>query len=65
MLECLYREKWGSADGLGALVIAPTRELAFQIFETLKSIGGGHDFSAGLVIGGKVSGGWNCVFLSI
>ena len=40
-------------DGVGALVITPTRELAYQIFETLKKVGGGHDFSAGLVIGGK------------
>ena len=38
---------------LGALVITPTRELAYQIFETLKKIGKYHDFSAGLVIGGK------------
>ena len=35
------------------LVITPTRELAYQIFETLRKIGKYHDFSAGLVIGGK------------
>lgn len=40
-------------DGLGALIITPTRELAYQIFETLKKVGKYHDFSAGLVIGGK------------
>jgi superfamily II DNA/RNA helicase len=39
---------------LGALVISPTRELAYQTFEVLKKIGSFHDFSAGLVIGGKV-----------
>lgn len=27
VLEILYRRKWGPQDGLGALVIAPTREL--------------------------------------
>jgi superfamily II DNA/RNA helicase len=27
VLEILYRQKWGPADGLGALVISPTREL--------------------------------------
>lgn len=53
MLELLLRQKWGPADGLGALIISPTRELAVQIFDVLKKIGGGHTFSAGLVIGGK------------
>ncbi|KAG6857518.1 hypothetical protein H0H87_002143 [Tephrocybe sp. NHM501043] len=53
ILEILYRRKWGPADGLGALIISPTRELAVQIFEVLRSIGGQHSFSAGLVIGGK------------
>ncbi|KAG5651590.1 hypothetical protein H0H81_008111 [Sphagnurus paluster] len=53
VLELLYRKKWGPSDGLGALIISPTRELAVQIFEVLRSIGGYHSFSAGLVIGGK------------
>ncbi|KAF7969085.1 hypothetical protein HWV62_14240 [Athelia sp. TMB] len=53
VLEILYRRKWGPSDGLGALIISPTRELAVQIFEVLRSIGGYHSFSAGLVIGGK------------
>ncbi|KAG0229605.1 ATP-dependent RNA helicase dbp4 [Actinomortierella wolfii] len=53
MLENLYRQKWGPQDGLGALVISPTRELAVQIFEVLRKIGREHSFSAGLVIGGK------------
>ncbi|KAI6015035.1 DEAD-domain-containing protein [Pisolithus orientalis] len=48
-----YRRKWGPQDGLGALIISPTRELAVQIFEVLRSIGCFHGFSAGLVIGGK------------
>lgn len=41
-------------DGLGALVISPTRELAYQTFEVLCKVGAKHDFSAGLIIGGKV-----------
>ncbi|KAM5542404.1 hypothetical protein V8D89_003863 [Ganoderma adspersum] len=53
ILEILYRRKWGPQDGLGALIISPTRELAVQIFDVLRSIGGFHSFSAGLVIGGK------------
>ncbi|EIW79660.1 DEAD-domain-containing protein [Coniophora puteana RWD-64-598 SS2] len=53
VLENLYRNKWGPQDGLGALIISPTRELAVQIFDVLRSIGGYHGFSAGLVIGGK------------
>lgn len=50
----MFRKKWTQLDGLGALVISPTRELAFQTFEVLKKVGKFHDFSAGLVIGGKV-----------
>ncbi|XP_070569089.1 probable ATP-dependent RNA helicase DDX10 isoform X2 [Ptychodera flava] len=53
VLECLYRNRYSSIDGLGALVISPTRELAYQTFEVLCKIGKKHDFSAGLVIGGK------------
>ncbi|WFC99372.1 RNA helicase [Malassezia yamatoensis] len=53
VLEMLYRKRWSSTDGLGALIVSPTRELAMQIFEVLRQIGGRHTFSAGLVIGGK------------
>ncbi|CAK8691179.1 unnamed protein product [Clavelina lepadiformis] len=53
ILECLYRHRWNSLDGPGALIISPTRELALQIFEVLCKVGCKHDFSAGLVIGGK------------
>lgn len=38
-------------DGLGGLVLTPTRELAQQIFEELRKIGRQHDMSAGLLIG--------------
>lgn len=53
ILENLYINKWTRLDGVGAVVITPTRELAYQIFETLKKVGQFHDFSAGLIIGGK------------
>ncbi|ORX98326.1 DEAD-domain-containing protein [Basidiobolus meristosporus CBS 931.73] len=53
LLENLYRQKWSQFDGLGALVISPTRELAVQIFQVLCKIGKEHSFSAGLIIGGK------------
>ncbi|PWN93387.1 DEAD-domain-containing protein [Acaromyces ingoldii] len=53
VLERLHRQKWGPSDGLGALILSPTRELAMQIFDVLRKIGGFHTFSAGLVIGGK------------
>ena len=47
ILEKLFALKWSRHDGLGALVITPTRELAYQIFEVLRKIGQFHDFSAG------------------
>jgi hypothetical protein len=53
VVEKLYRLKWGKPDGLGALVISPTRELAMQIFDELRKVGAKHDLSAGLLIGGK------------
>ncbi|OAA66775.1 dead box RNA helicase [Niveomyces insectorum RCEF 264] len=53
VLEKLYRARWTEYDGLGALIISPTRELSAQIFEVLRKVGRHHAFSAGLVIGGK------------
>ncbi|XP_017477533.1 PREDICTED: probable ATP-dependent RNA helicase DDX10 [Rhagoletis zephyria] len=53
VIEHLFINKWSRSDGVCAIVISPTRELAYQIFETLKRIGRYHDFSAGLIIGGK------------
>ena len=52
----MFLEKWTPIDGLGALIISPTRELAYQTFHVLRTVGKFHDFSAGLVIGGKVIG---------
>lgn len=53
VLEHLYIKKWTRLDGVGVLIITPTRELAYQIFEMLRKVGVYHDFSAGLIIGGK------------
>ncbi|MES1918914.1 ATP-dependent RNA helicase dbp4 [Bonamia ostreae] len=56
ILENLYRHHWSSEQGLGALVISPTRELSLQIFQVLRAIGGNHSFSACLAIGGLSKG---------
>ncbi|KAF5272992.1 hypothetical protein FQA39_LY07641 [Lamprigera yunnana] len=53
ILEILYCNTWTNLDGVGALIITPTRELALQIYECLRKIGRYHEFSAGLIIGGK------------
>lgn len=53
VMENLFVKKWVRQDGVGAIIISPTRELAYQIFGTLKEVGAHHDFSAGLIIGGK------------
>lgn len=53
VLERLYLEGWSVNDGLGALILSPTRELAIQTFQILRKIGSWHTFSAGLIIGGK------------
>lgn len=53
LLEKLYREKWIHLLGPGVLIITPTRELAYQIFDVINKVGSQHNFSVGLVIGGK------------
>lgn len=52
-MEKLYRTKWGPVDGVGSIIISPTKELAGQLFEELKIIGYNHNLSAGLLIGGR------------
>lgn len=52
-IESLLRNKITEYDGLAALIVSPTRELAVQIFEVLTKIGVFNQFSAGLVTGGK------------
>lgn len=53
MIERLIHANITEYDGLAALVVSPTRELAVQIFEVLAKIGQYNSFSAGLVTGGK------------
>ena len=54
ILEKLHAEKWSPrTDGIGALVLTPTRELALQIFSELRSVGKKHRLSIGLLIGGS------------
>ncbi|KAL6450321.1 DBP4 ATP-dependent RNA helicase DBP4 [Candida maltosa Xu316] len=53
VIESLIRNKITDYDGLAALIVSPTRELAVQIFEVLTKIGKYNSFSAGLVTGGK------------
>eukprot|EP00850_Spirogloea_muscicola_P003244 SM000013S26413 [mRNA] locus=s13:218728:223041:- [translate_table: standard] len=53
VLERLYRQRWGAMDGVGAIVISPTRELALQIFHELQRAGKHHGLSGGLLVGGK------------
>nr|XP_043623004.1 DEAD-box ATP-dependent RNA helicase 32-like [Erigeron canadensis] len=53
VLEKLYKARWGLEDGVGSIIMSPTRELADQIFAVLKSVGKHHGFSAGLLIGGN------------
>jgi ATP-dependent RNA helicase DDX10/DBP4 len=53
VVEKLYKARWCTDDGLGALVLVPTRELGIQAFEVLRSFANFHEMSAALVIGGK------------
>ena len=53
VLEDLFRNRFTPADGPGAAILSPTRELAVQIFQVLKIAGKYHSFAVGLLIGGK------------
>lgn len=54
-LQRLLDMRWSRDDGLGAVVIAPTRELALQIFGVLQKVGKHTSLSGGLLIGGRDS----------
>eukprot|EP00793_Prasinoderma_coloniale_P000014 PRCOL_00005522-RA len=53
VVERLYRLRWTRQDGVGALVLSPTRELAKQIFVELRKVANQHTLTAALLTGGK------------
>ena len=53
LVERLYQKRFTPLDGPGGIILSPTRELALQIFEVLRTVGSYHDLSAGLLVGGK------------
>ncbi|VFQ82544.1 unnamed protein product [Cuscuta campestris] len=53
VLEKLHKARWGPEDGVGCIILSPTRELADQLFDILRSVGKHHEFSAGMLIGGR------------
>lgn len=54
MLEKLSRLRWSEIDGLGALIITPTRELGMQIYDVIKRVGKYHSsLTMSLIIGGS------------
>lgn len=53
LLELLFRQSWCKLDGLGAIVVSPTRELSYQIYKVLTTIGDAHALSAGCIVGGR------------
>ncbi|CAL8237001.1 unnamed protein product [Arctogadus glacialis] len=57
MVERLFRERFTADDGLGGLVIVPTREMAMQVFEVFNSFTDKQEtITVGLVMGGKEIG---------
>lgn len=54
VVERLFRERWSDEDGLRAIIVTPTRELALQIMNVLTKLASRHrDLSVGLVCGGR------------
>jgi ATP-dependent RNA helicase DDX18/HAS1 len=51
-IELLCRAKFKSHNGLGVLVISPTRELCLQLFGVARNLMKHHNFSQSIVIGG-------------
>lgn len=53
LIELLFRQRWTRMDGLGGLIVSPTRELSHQIFQVLAAVGAEQDLSAGCIVGGR------------
>ncbi|XP_078437017.1 DEA(D/H)-box RNA helicase family protein isoform X2 [Wolffia australiana] len=53
VIEKLYRLRWSNYDGVGSIIVSPTKELAAQLFQELQTVGKYHTLSAGLLIGGR------------
>lgn len=49
----LSRLKWKQRQGTGAIIIAPTRELALQTFGIVSELATAHNLTHGLIMGGS------------
>ncbi|KAF6003361.1 ATP-dependent RNA helicase [Cyanidiococcus yangmingshanensis] len=52
IVELLHKAKWMPRNGTGAIIIAPTRELAMQIFGVLHDLARYHSQTRAIVMGG-------------
>ena len=52
-VELIYKSNFMQRNGTGVIIIAPTRELATQIFDVAKILLTYHSKTCGLVIGGN------------
>lgn len=53
VIENLWREGYLPEQGLGAIVIVPTKELAIQVYDVFRKVGANHELSLGVIFGGK------------
>merc|ERR1712113_18481 len=53
LIENMYRNDWIKIDGIGGIIITPTRELAVQLIDELWKVGKYHSIDAGILIGGR------------
>merc|ERR1712113_1247637 len=53
LIENMYRNDRDKIDGIGGIIITPTRELAVQLIDELWKVGKYHSIDAGILIGGR------------
>ncbi|OAF68681.1 DEAD-box ATP-dependent RNA helicase 32 [Intoshia linei] len=53
-IEILLKYNWSQIHGIGALIICPTRELAYQITQVFRDIAMFSGLTIGLVVGGQI-----------